>query len=188
MPRPPLVSFGHAQTLDHLFVNGAIYAHGAVRAAHINADWPAEFTGDGSRGSSDHDPQVARFRSRASLSVADSTVVEGDQGTRQLTFTATVSRPLSQPVLLCAATVGVTARAGSDFDSYAGCKLLAAGQTAVAFPVTVRGDRKREADERLTLLVAGCQACDWPTARNGNITDDGTDKDPASGRRPGAIR
>ncbi|MEU4472223.1 lamin tail domain-containing protein [Micromonospora sp. NPDC023888] len=147
---------GQAQTLDHLFVNDALYGDLVqVRAAHINADWPAEFTGDGSRGSSDHDPQVARFRSRASLTVADTAVAEGNQGSTQLTFTATVSRPLSQPVLLCATTVGLTAQGGSDFDPYAGCKVLAAGQTSVAFPVAVRGDRKREADEKLTLLVAG---------------------------------
>ncbi|MEV5207199.1 lamin tail domain-containing protein [Micromonospora sp. NPDC053740] len=147
---------GQAQTLDHLFVNDAFYGDLVqVRAAHINADWPAEFAGDGSRGSSDHDPQVARFRSRASLTVADTAVAEGNQGTRQLTFTATVSRPLSQSVLLCAATVGLTAQAGSDFDPYAGCKVLAAGQTSVTFPVSVRGDRRREADEKLTLLVAG---------------------------------
>ncbi|RQX13904.1 lamin tail domain-containing protein [Micromonospora arida] len=147
---------GQAQTLDHLFVNDAFYGDLVqVRAAHINADWPAEFAGDGSRGSSDHDPQVARFRSRASLTVADTAVAEGNQGTRQLTFTATVSRPLSQSVLLCAATVGLTAQAGSDFEPYAGCKVLPAGQTSVAFPVSVRGDRKREADEKLTLLVAG---------------------------------
>ncbi|MEV4496683.1 lamin tail domain-containing protein [Micromonospora arborensis] len=147
---------GQAQTLDHLFVNDAFYGDLVqVRAAHINADWSAEFTGDGSRGSSDHDPQVARFRSRASLTVADTTVVEGNQGSRQLTFTATVSRPLSQSVLLCAATVGLSAQGGSDFDPYAGCRVLAAGQTSLAFPVTVRGDRKRESDEKLTLLVAG---------------------------------
>ncbi|MFF5178595.1 lamin tail domain-containing protein [Micromonospora sp. NPDC000316] len=147
---------GQAQTLDHLFVNDALYGDLVqVRAAHINADWPAEFTGDGSRGSSDHDPQVARFRSRASLTVADTAVVEGNQGTRQLNFTATVSRPLSQPVLLCAATVGLTAQIGSDFDPYVGCRTLAAGQTSLTFPVTVRGDRKREPDEKLTLLVAG---------------------------------
>ncbi|MGC4773186.1 lamin tail domain-containing protein [Micromonospora sp. DT44] len=147
---------GQAQTLDHLFVNDALYGDLVqVRAAHVNADWPAEFTGDGSRGSSDHDPQVARFRSRAALTVADTTVVEGDQGTRQMVFTATVSRPLSQPVLLCAATVGLTAQTGSDFDAYAGCKVLAAGDTSVTFPVSVRGDRRRESDEKLTLLVAG---------------------------------
>ncbi|MFG3699877.1 lamin tail domain-containing protein [Micromonospora sp. NPDC047620] len=147
---------GQAQTLDHLFVNGALHRDLVqMRAAHINADWPAEHAADGTRGSSDHDPQVARFRSRASLSVGDVTVAEGDRGTRPLTFTVTVSRPLSQPVLLCAATYGTTAQAGADYDPYVGCKVLAAGQTSLAFPVTVRGDRKREADEKLTLLMTG---------------------------------
>ncbi|MFC0503651.1 lamin tail domain-containing protein [Micromonospora costi] len=147
---------GQAQTLDHLFVNDALHRDLVqVRAAHINADWPAEHTGDGSRGSSDHDPQVARFQSRAALSVADVSVVEGDKGERELTFTVSVSRPLSQPVLVCAATYGTTAQAGSDYEPYVGCKVLAAGQASLAFPVTVRGDRKRETDEQLTLLVAG---------------------------------
>ncbi|RKN44219.1 lamin tail domain-containing protein [Micromonospora endolithica] len=165
---------GQAQTLDHLFVNESL--HGdlvQMRAAHINADWPAEYAGDGSRGSSDHDPQVARFRSRASVRVGDASVAEGDRGTTTLVFPVTVSRPLSQPVLVCAATVGRTAQAGSDFDPYAGCKVLAAGQTSVAFPVIVRGDRKREADEKLTLLVAGVPGLllDDPLG-TGTITDD----------------
>ena len=42
---------GQAQTLDNLFVNDALYGDLVqMRAAHINADWPAEFAGDGSRG------------------------------------------------------------------------------------------------------------------------------------------
>ncbi|HVL53247.1 MAG TPA: hypothetical protein VM344_03210, partial [Vitreimonas sp.] len=53
---------GQAQTLDNQFVNDALYAElNAVRFAHVNADWPAAHDGDGSRGASDHDPQVARF-------------------------------------------------------------------------------------------------------------------------------
>ena len=32
-----------------------------VRVAHINSDWPADHPGDGARGTSDHDPPVARF-------------------------------------------------------------------------------------------------------------------------------
>ena len=72
-----------------------------------------------------------------------------------LTFTVTVSRPLSEPALICAATYGTTAQAGSDYDPYVGCRVLAAGRTSLTFPVTVRGDRKREADEKLTLYVAG---------------------------------
>lgn len=147
---------GQAQTLDHLFVNGKL--HGdlvRVRAAHINADYPAGPADDGSRGSSDHDPQVALFRSRASLSVADAAVAEGDSGDTELRFPVTVSRPLSHDILVCATTVGITARAGSDFVPLAGCRKLAAGQTSLTFTVLVRGDRRVEPDERLSLLVAG---------------------------------
>lgn len=116
---------------------------------------------------------MARFRSRASLSVADATVVEGDKGTRPLAFTVTVSRPLSQPALICAATYGTTAQAGADYEPYVGCKVLAAGQTSLTFTVTVRGDRKREADEKVNLLVAGVPGLHLadPLAV-GTITDD----------------
>ncbi|MFI7428381.1 lamin tail domain-containing protein [Micromonospora sp. NPDC049836] len=147
---------GQAQTLDNLFVNDKLHSDLVqVRAAHINADYPTDAEGLGDRGASDHDPQVARFRSRASLSVADAAVVEGDKGNSTMTFTVTVSRPLSVPALICATTYGTTAQAGSDYDPYVGCKTLAAGQTSLTFPVTVRGDRKREADEQLKLYVAG---------------------------------
>ncbi|SCL13876.1 hypothetical protein GA0070624_0256 [Micromonospora rhizosphaerae] len=147
---------GQAQTLDNLFANDKL--HGdlvQMRSAHINADYPADAEGIGDRGASDHDPQVARFRSRASLTVANASVAEGDKGDTALTFRVTVSRPLSEPAQICAATYGTTAAAGSDYDPYVGCRTLAAGQTSIDFPVTVRGDRKVEADEQLTLLVAG---------------------------------
>ncbi|WBB79056.1 lamin tail domain-containing protein [Micromonospora sp. WMMD882] len=147
---------GQAQTLDHLFVNDALRRDLVqVRAAHVNADWPAEHAGDGSRGSSDHDPQVARFSSRPSLSVADVRVTEGDRGVTPATFTVTVSRPLSQPAVLCATTLGLTAKSGQDYTAYVGCRTLAAGRTSVDFPVSVHGDRKREADERFVFAVAG---------------------------------
>jgi len=147
---------GQAQTLDHLFVNEALYGDLIeMRAAHVNADWPAENAADGSRGSSDHDPQVARFRSRASLTVADVAVAEGNSGTTPMSFTARVSRPLSQNVLVCATTLGITASPGSDYQPTVNCQTLSAGRTSVTVTVTVRGDRRREADERLSLLVAG---------------------------------
>ncbi|GIF64924.1 hypothetical protein Ais01nite_29590 [Asanoa ishikariensis] len=147
---------GQAQTLDHLFVNNPLYSDLVqMRAAHINADWAANYAGDGSRGSSDHDPQVARFNSRAELRVSDATVTEGNTGTTKLTFTVSVSRPLSQPVLLCGTTLGLTARAGSDYDPVIGCRTLAAGATSTTVDVTVKGDRQREPNETLTLIVAG---------------------------------
>ncbi|MEV1287116.1 lamin tail domain-containing protein [Micromonospora sp. NPDC049679] len=147
---------GQVQTLDHLFVNGPLYGDLVqMRAAHINADWTPGYDGDGSRGSSDHDPQVARFRSRPSLTVGDVSVVEGDHGATPMVFTVRTSRPLSQPALICATTLRITASPASDYDPYAGCKTLAAGETSLTFTVSVRGDRKRESDEKLSFLVAG---------------------------------
>ena len=66
-----------------------------------------------------------------------------------------MSRPLSQPVLLCATTVGITAGDPSDYDGLVQCKTLAAGSTSVTFTVSVRGDHKKEANETFALLVVG---------------------------------
>lgn len=53
---------GQAQTLDNQFTTDGLFDElNGVRFAHINADWPANYDGDGSRGASDHDPQAARF-------------------------------------------------------------------------------------------------------------------------------
>jgi len=53
---------GQAQTLDHQFVTPRLGDElERVRVAHVNADWPADFAGDGARGASDHDPVVARY-------------------------------------------------------------------------------------------------------------------------------
>jgi predicted extracellular nuclease len=136
---------GQAQTLDQLFVSDALHRDLIqMRSAHINADH--------SDGTSDHDPQVARFQSRAGLTVGDARVVEGDQGRVALVFGVTLTRPLSRAVTVCATTVpGTTTLPLADYDPYLGCRSIAAGATGVDFPVMVRGDRLRESDETLTL-------------------------------------
>jgi predicted extracellular nuclease len=145
---------GQAQTLDHLFVNSALYGDLVqMRAAHIDAGWPADFPDDGARGVSDHDPQVARFRSQATLTVNDVTVAEGNSGTTPAVFTATLSRPLSTNALICAVTVGLTAVDPADYTGLAQCQLLTAGATTVTYTVQVKGDRRREADEQFALVV-----------------------------------
>jgi uncharacterized protein len=143
---------GQAQTLDNLFVNPALYRDLIqMRAAHVNAD----FSFGPARGASDHDPQVARFHSRAALSVGDASVLEGDSGITDLVFPVSLSRSLSQPLTFCATTVPGTAWPGVDFEPYAACRTIPAGQTAASVTVRVRGDRVREPDERLSLVVAG---------------------------------
>jgi predicted extracellular nuclease len=56
------VYIGMAQTLDQMFVNQAMLAYlNQYRIAHINSDFPADYSDDVARGTSDHDPIVATF-------------------------------------------------------------------------------------------------------------------------------
>jgi len=123
--------------------------------ADYAAGFPDAFAGSEPRGTSDHDPQVVRFRSRPFISVADASVAEGNSGTTPLTFTVTLSRPLSEDGLVCAATVDVTARHGEDYDPLFACATVHPGVTSVTFTVGVRGDRRRERDEQFLLVVVG---------------------------------
>jgi len=53
---------GQTQTLDQIFVTPSLLDFlTQARAAHVNADFPADYPGDIARGASDHDPLVARF-------------------------------------------------------------------------------------------------------------------------------
>ncbi len=56
------VYVGQAQTLDQVFANQPMLADlQQFRSAHINSDFPADYSGDVARGTSDHDPQAATF-------------------------------------------------------------------------------------------------------------------------------
>ena len=113
---------------------------------------------NGARGLSDHDPQVALFGSRARLTVADVSVVEGTakKDTRTpMTFTVSLSRPLTQPVALCAVAYGISAEPFKDFDPTLTCTTVAAGQTTWKVTVPIVADKRQEPDERLGLFVTG---------------------------------
>jgi predicted extracellular nuclease len=146
---------GQAQTLDHLFVNPALSGDFVqMRAAHVDAGWPADFADDGARGVSDHDPQVARFRSRAALTVADVSVTEGTNNTTTpAVFTVSLSRALSQPALVCGVTIELTAADPSDYSGVSSCLLIQPGTTSLTFTATVKGDKRKEPDETFALVV-----------------------------------
>jgi hypothetical protein len=145
---------GQAQTLDQLYVNDPLHDDLVqARVAHVNAGWPADYDGDGPRGLSDHDPTVARFDSRARLSVGDVSVTEGNSGRRPATFTVRVSRPLSVAANVCLVPVPLTASSDRDFDWTIACGRLAPGATSLPLSIQVRGDRTRERDETFGVLA-----------------------------------
>jgi hypothetical protein len=66
---------GQGQTLDSQFISDDLEAEfEAYRVAHINADFPADFEGDGARGASDHDPSQARYALAVTISRLDALV------------------------------------------------------------------------------------------------------------------
>ncbi len=166
---------GQAQTLDQIFVNDPLHADLVqVRTAHVNAGWPADFPGDGARGLSDHDPQVARFASRPALTVSDVSVDEGDRGWTDAIFTATVSRPLGVDAIVCVVPFGGTALPLVDYRLTVACGTLAAGESTLDLAIPVRGDRRAEGDETfgLVALASGGIRVDNPVATGTIVNDD----------------
>ena len=66
-----------------------------------------------------------------------------------------LSRPVTQPVTLCAVAYGISALPVHDFDPVLTCTTLTAGQTSWTVTVPVVADKTREPDERLGLFVTG---------------------------------
>jgi serine protease len=86
------------------------------------------------------------------ISIGDTSVSEGDSGTKTITFTVTLSGATTGAVTYDIATANGTATAGSDYVSKSSVgESIAAGLTSKTFSVTVNGDTTSESDE--TILV-----------------------------------
>lgn len=107
------------------------------------------------------------------LSVADSSVAEGNSGTAALTFTVTLSEPSGQQVKVNYATSDGTAIAGEDFTGTAGTLTFESGETSKMVAVDVTGDEKDEPNERFVLeLSAPENATIAAASAQGEIVDD----------------
>ncbi len=95
------------------------------------------------------------YAALAQLSAADIVVAEGDAGSSQAVFTATLSTTSSQTVTVDYATAGGTASAGTDYIATSGTLWFAPGSTTETFAVTVLGDAADEDDETLSVLLSG---------------------------------
>lgn len=109
----------------------------------------------------------------SSLSIDDVTVTEGDSGTREATFTVSLSAASSTAVSFDFATSTGTASAGTDFNTVAGTRTIPAGQTARTVSVQVRGDVRDEFTETYFVDLAGPVNATIADARGlGTIADD----------------
>jgi hypothetical protein len=89
------------------------------------------------------------------VSIGDASVVEGNTGTRAMTFVVHLSRTGIADVTMHWATANGTARAATDYKAASGSLTIPAGQTTGIVTVVVRGDRLKEPNETLFVNVRG---------------------------------
>jgi hypothetical protein len=89
------------------------------------------------------------------VSIGDASVVEGNTGTRAMTFVVHLSRTGIADVTMHWATANGTARAATDYKAASGSLTIPAGQTTGIISVLVRGDRLKEPNETLFVNVRG---------------------------------
>jgi hypothetical protein len=91
---------------------------------------------------------VATPPATPSLAISDATVdPEGDSGTKNATFTVTLSSAAIGPITVNYATSDGTANAPGDYTASSGTLTFAAGDTSKTIPVPVVGDTVPEPDE-----------------------------------------
>jgi hypothetical protein len=88
------------------------------------------------------------------LSVAGTTVTEGDSGTTQVTVAVTLNAPAAGEVEVAWATVDGTATAGTDYVGASGTLVFAAGETSRNITVDVAGDTLFEGNETFRIALS----------------------------------
>jgi hypothetical protein len=89
-------------------------------------------------------------------SIGGATVLEGNTGTRALTFNVTLAAVYDAPVSVTYATAdGSATLAGGDYQAATGSVTFAAGQTSQPVTVLVNGDRTCEYDESFVVNLTG---------------------------------
>ena len=113
------------------------------------------------------------------VNVSGGSVVEGDTGTKSITFTATLSAAAGSSTTVDYATSDGTAVAGTDYTAKSGTLAFASGSTTATVTVDVAGDTVFEFDETITLTLSNPVAVvlGATASANGTITDD-DDADP----------
>ena len=109
------------------------------------------------------------------VSIDSPSVTEGDSGSTNLTFTATLNRASTRQVTVNYADAGTgTATSGTDYTAITGGTLtFAVGITSQTFNVSVTGDTTDEADETVVVTLSNAANATISTATGtGTITND----------------
>ncbi len=90
------------------------------------------------------------------ISIADASILEGDRGTKTMTFTVRLSASSGKSISVDYATADDTATtADGDYFATYGTLYFAPGETFKTFTVVIRGDTKQELDETYFINLSG---------------------------------
>jgi probable HAF family extracellular repeat protein len=107
------------------------------------------------------------------LSINDVTMLEGHTGSKLFAFTVTLSSPSAVPVTVNFATANGTAKSTEDYTARSGALTFAPGETTKTILISVKGDRRREADETFFInLTAALGAVLQDAQGKGTIRND----------------
>jgi predicted outer membrane repeat protein len=116
----------------------------------------------------DDDPQPT-------LTVADTSAVEGDEESTPMLFAVTLSHPSAFTVTVEFATGGIgdTAAPDVDYQASSGAVTIPAGQTTAVITIRIYGDKEQEDNEQFTLRLFNPQGAFLATpSATGTIVDD----------------
>jgi len=88
------------------------------------------------------------------LAVKNASVLEGDRGTSNVAVAVTLSSASGQAITVNYRTVDGTAKAKDDYNATSGTLTFQPGQTSRTISLSIKGDRKREADEAFTVQLS----------------------------------
>jgi len=101
------------------------------------------------------------------LSIDSPSVTEGNSGTRNLSFTVSLSRAATGVITVDYITSNLLAAAGTDYTSARGTLSFAAGETSKTISVSIRGDTLFESNETLAVTLSNAQGANLS---NGDAT------------------
>ncbi|MFK7914789.1 MAG: PQQ-dependent sugar dehydrogenase [Pseudomonadales bacterium] len=118
---------------------------------------------------------VAPPASTPTVSIAGSSVTEGNSGTTNVVLNVTLSASSSDPVSVDFATSDGSANAGSDYNAQSGTVTIAAGATTTSIDLQVTADTSAEPDETFTVTLSNASNANLGTASaTVSIRDDDT--------------
>lgn len=90
------------------------------------------------------------------ITISDASLAEGNSGTKLMTFTVSLSNASSAGVSVNYSTAnGSATTSNNDYVAKSGTLSFAPGETTKTITVTVRGDTKKENDERFNVNLSG---------------------------------